>query len=256
MDKIDSVLRTKICRFVALLYAYGIEWLKSHRADLEGAVDNLSVPLLPPPRKIEELALPTQLKPGVYFLLHPTYDNILRYLSVRIAAIATEIHTLAQSLDRKTRNKILLDPFTLDNQVLCLNHTLCGLNPSELTDIDEAFRIASLIFLKALMRPFDVLALTSSTLITKLHERLIRLKNPPKPLMLWLLYMGMLAGGWLAPERFWMMSRVITDMRKDDDSMPGWLEVRSQLQELFWADEIFDRVGEKLWREVEAFAKM
>lgn len=240
VERISGVLRTKICR-----------------ADVEAAIDHSVYPALQPVSYTEPLSQRLALPgPTPQYNDHPAYESLLRYLSLPVAAIAVDFLALTTYLENETASHNLVDPFVLDDSVLSIQHRLARCNLDVLLPLDKAFRAASLVFIKCLIRPLGVVARTSTCKVTQVRENVDLSDDVPQPLLTWLLFMGLIGGPALHEERILISSKLVDEMKKmhADQSFPDWQCLRSKLKEIAWIDAILDGIGEKIWAELDAVA--
>jgi hypothetical protein len=157
-------------------------------------------------------------------------------------------------LNRETGQTKPLDPFLLDDSVLSIQHRLARLQYEENAPLDYAFRAACLVFIKCLIKRLNTVSQTSAQLMIEVQQNIERCEAIPQPLLLWLLYMGLIAGPPLHEERILLSSRLVDDMKLEHGTFPNWTYFKEQLRQVAWVDAILDRVGESISTELEAVA--
>ncbi|KIW08436.1 uncharacterized protein PV09_01339 [Verruconis gallopava] len=234
VNRISGVLRTKICR-----------------ADVEAAIDFETEPAIIYPDKTEVTSLQRELPgPAAHYTEHPAYSAVLRYLSVPLAGIASDLMSLVWYLESETASSKLLNPFTIDEKVLNLEYRLVRYKGDNLTLLDNAFRTACMIFIKCIITPISRVRSTSTALVNSLLKYVSRTSSLPYPLSLWILYMGQIAICELDYEKMAISSMLTNELRsKAQGTSPTWSTVKSHLKKIAWVDSIFDQVGEKIWTE-------
>jgi hypothetical protein len=225
------------------------------RADIESVIDHLGEPAIVLPADAEPMAVRLDLAgPVPQFTMHPAYSSILSHLSPPAAAIAVDFLALVTFLDQETKRFQLLDPFVLDDCVINLQHRFVRCDDDSLTPLDQAFRATCLIFLKCLSRPLNVVSVTTTPLAVRLGRHLATITVTPRPLLIWFLYMGMIAGDPLCLDRIWMASQLVDELRTAEGAILPWQNVKEQLREIAWVDAVLDEIGEKIWMEIETLA--
>jgi hypothetical protein len=239
VDSLSGVLRTKICR-----------------ADIEAAIDHFTTPAITYPTDGEPLAASLPFPgPLQHFETCPAADLLLDCISLPIAIIARDFLYLTTYLNENLRNHQLIDAFLLDDAALSLQHRLARCEGDWLSPLDRAFRVACLIYTKCLIKDLALVAQTSRRLVTQLWSNLELSETVPKPLLIWLLFIGLIGGQPLDEERIHMSALLVDELRTVGEQVfPSWLEVRAQLQQIAWVDAVLDGVGEQIWYELDAVA--
>jgi hypothetical protein len=117
--------------------------------------------------------------------------------------------------------------------------------------LDTSFKISTLIYLKALMRPLSSLSQTSSYLATTLKSSLCNVRDAPRSLTLWMGFWGLLASREGSEERGWFGDRILVDIMILKGRMCGWEEVRGDFGKVFWVGELFDEYSKEAWTGME-----
>lgn len=146
---------------------------------------------------------------------------------------------------------IPVDPVELDEHLMIFFHRLLSYKPDPLNALDDAFKIASILFLKSLMRPLSTLAQTSAFLASTLKSSLCLVRDAPRSLTLWLGLWGLLASKGGSEERGWFMDKILADVMVLKGRMCAWDEIRADLLMVFWVGEIFDVYSRKTWEEMK-----
>lgn len=146
---------------------------------------------------------------------------------------------------------IPVDPVELDEHLMIFFHRLLSFTPSPLKPLNHAFKIASILFLKSLMRPLSTLAQTSAFLASTLKSSLCLVRDAPRSLTLWLGFWGFLASKEGSEERVWFMDKILADIMVLKGRMCAWDETRVDLTKLFWVGEMFDAYSKRIWEEME-----
>jgi hypothetical protein len=238
VNKISGVLRTKICK-----------------ADLAAVIDLDIEPAIDPLLRTEPLAMSLS-SPGSIpqSTMHPFYNAVLSHLSPHVAAIAVDFLALVLYLNQETKDQRLIDPFLLDNSVLNLQYRLVRCDPNVLSDLDQAFGVACLLFIKCLTRQLKVVSSTSNPLVIRLRRHIEQIADPPQSLLVWMLYMGLIAGHPLCQDRITMASKLVNELRTADGALAPWTGTKDKLQKVAWVEAIFDAAGEIIWAELDAVA--
>lgn len=255
---ISGVLRTKICRKVIPKFKMSfIVLIYNHRADVECAIYHSCCPALPYPPASEPLSTRLQLPgPIAQFSMHPAYDSLLSHLNLPLAAVVVDFLSLVEYLDRETLSLQLLDPFILDNSVLSIQYLLARCDCDDMAPLDRAFRSACLVFIKCIIKHLGMVSRTSSPMVTRIRRNIELCENVPRPLLIWLRYMGMLAGSPLDEERIRISSSLVDVLKVGDQGFPAWSYLKRQLRQIAWVDTILDSVGENICEELDAVALM
>ncbi|TID25372.1 hypothetical protein E2P81_ATG04471 [Venturia nashicola] len=225
IQSIDSSLRTKVCR-----------------SDIEGAVDTLTLPVFPPVPPTS-----TQLTP----VTQSTTHSLSASLDATLSTIAKDIADFTILLNDMLEYHIPVDPVDLDEHLMIFFHRLLSFTPDPHNPLDHAFKIASLLFLKSLMRPLSTLAQTSAFLASNLKSSLCLVRDAPRSLTLWLGFWGLQASREGSEERGWFTDKILADVMVLKGRMCAWDELRIDLVKVFWVGNIFDAYSRIVWEELE-----
>lgn len=146
---------------------------------------------------------------------------------------------------------IPVDPVELDEHLMIFFHRLLKYTPPGQDHLDNAFKIATMLFLKALMRPLETLPQTSNFLASTLKDSLSHVRDAPRSLTLWMGFWGMLASKEGSEERTWFVDRILVDIMVLKGRMCDWDEIRPDLGKVFWVGEMFDVYSRRVWMEIE-----
>ena len=171
-----------------------------------------------------------------------------------VATIAGDFMAVVRYLNEQIDQGQLLDPFVLDDSVLCLQHRLASCNLALLGPLDRAYRASCLIFIKCLIRPLRVVARTSNPLVAQIQLNIGSVEETPKALLIWILFMGLIGGGPLQEDRIRISSKIVDLLKYGSQTFPSWEEVKKQLQQVAWVPAVLDDVGQEIWAELDAVA--
>ncbi|KAE9966922.1 hypothetical protein EG328_008516 [Venturia inaequalis] len=224
IQSIDPSLRTKVCR-----------------SDIEGAVDTLTSPIFPPVPPTS-----TQLTP----VTQSTAPSLSTSLDATLSMIAKDIADFTVLLNDMLEYHIPIDPVELDEHLMVFFHRLLSFKPLS-NPLNHAFKIASILFLKSLMRPLSTLSQTSALLASTLKSALCLVRNAPRSLTLWMGFWGVLASKEGSEEKGWFTDKILADVMVLKGRMCDWDEIRSHLLKVFWVGDMFDAYSRTVWEEVE-----
>jgi hypothetical protein len=212
--------------------------LTKPRADIEGAVDFVSAPYLP---VVERTERTTSFSiPNSPLDEQPQNSTFLFQINPCQASIARDILNLNRTIEQALTHKLPLDPDYLDQEAIFIQHSLLVCNTTTIGPFDHAFRIAALIYVKSLIRPVATIVQTSRILAEKLQAQLILARAHPTPLMNWMFFMGLMVSTKGSDEQAWFRGGLFTC---------DWPEMKADLKQVLWIDQIHDEFGEALWLE-------
>ncbi|QDS75659.1 hypothetical protein FKW77_007173 [Venturia effusa] len=222
---IDPSLRTKVCR-----------------SDIEGAIDTLTAPIFPP-------VSPTNTQ--LTLVSRSSTPTMIASLDTNLATTANDIADFTMLFNNMLEYHIPVDPVELDEHLMIFFHRLLSFTPFPYHHLDTAFKIASILFLKSLMRPLSTLAQTSAFLASTLRTSLCQVREAPRSLTLWLGFWGLLASKGESEERGWFVDKILADVMVLKGTMCIWEEMRVEMIKIFWVGEIFDGFSKQVWEEME-----
>lgn len=120
-------------------------------------------------------------------------------------------------------------------------------------ELGETFRLAALIYMKAILREFLPSTIGSRILISKLKkslENVLRTEVTPdsSSLLLWPLFMGGLASLQNCLDDTFFITHLVRLRRKLE--LYEWEDVKERLEHVLWIGRVLDRSGEDLWEEI------
>lgn len=226
------------------------------RADVEGAIESGILPLLDPP-SLPSAPLELPLRPGQ--LTDPSIFAIKRHilslcnLDPIIFNALTDLTKLSLAVDQSIQDgKATIHPGDLDEFVVNLHHRLLRVPLEAYTDINNACRFASLLYVKSLLRSSEMRWITVRV-AGKLRTALGGLVpcNYPMPLLCWLCYMG-LFGSMPAGDRWtWFANTLVYWYTLRRGRQPDWISLREELLQLPWIPYIHDAPGREQWQMIE-----
>jgi hypothetical protein len=223
--------------------------MKLYRADIIGAVDSLAKPHFPRPRRTT-LPLALQFLPADV----KSTEFLLADLQVKHSLVNAwkNLSNLCGALNYAAENKIVIDPYSFDEDIICVQWDLLQLLPAEQKTPERLCALTALIFIQMLTRdvPYDSYA--SDRLSRNLKEALslADIATWPVPLIFWLLFVGGLVSVGTT-ERQWFRKRlrVFIHMRGE---LTDWESAKSLLKKVLWVEGIDDPYGKVLWDDVDS----
>ena len=223
------------------------------RADVEGAVDSVSTPQLPPIIRSQ---------PPIFSMLEPTKalhrnNDLLHILSS--CDISQELRTSLLDLSRFSqaleyafsRPEVLLHPKAFDEDVISIQHDLLSIPGATESALATACRLGALIYVKTLTRDKPFSPPTSNVVVQKLKNSLTRVAGEPgaAPLVLWLYFMGGIAsqGQALRP---WFTKRLLEFVISPGELLT-WVSVKKALKKVLWIELIHEGPCKQFWNETE-----
>jgi len=223
---------------------------------VEGAIESDMLPLLDPPSPTNT-PLDLQLRPG-----EPTDPSgfatkrhilSLCNLDPIVLNALTDLAKFSLAVDQSIQEgKATIHPGVLDEFVVNLHHRLLKTPREAYTDINNACRFASLLYIKSLLRSSEM-GWISVRLAGKLRIALggIIPYEYPMPLLCWLCYMG-LFGSMPAGDRWtWFANSLVYWYTLRRGRQPDWISVREELLQLPWIPYVHDESGRAQWQMVE-----
>jgi hypothetical protein len=157
-----------------------------------------------------------------------------------LSDIAQDIINLSNTIQSAMALFLPLDPERLDQDAIFIQQSLLACEISGPSQLNHAFRIAALIYVKSLTRPVAAIAQTSQILAAKLQAQIILADAPSTPFLNWMHFIGFMASAKNSIERVWFL-RGLGDR--------DWVDLRGELKQVLWVSEVHDEFGEALWLE-------
>ena len=165
----------------------------------------------------------------------------------------TDLTKLSLAVDQSIQEgKATIHPGAMDEFVVNLHHRLLTTPREAYTDINNACRVASLLYIKSLLRSSEM-GWVSVRLAGKLRIALggILPYEHPTPLLCWLCYMG-LFGSMPAGDRWtWFANSLIYWYTLRRGRQPDWISLREELLQLPWIPYVHDEPARAQWQMVE-----
>jgi hypothetical protein len=235
--------------------------MKIIRADIEGSVDNLTRPVLPPLKRVA---------PPLYSTLPPfarrppseTFEELLQNSELRgqMKDILLELSNFTTAVEYYTTqshtHSVAIDPRSFDEDLLSITRDL--LEMDHLTVIESVLQIAALIFAKSIGRGLPSalgsnVAATGSRLLPKrlrlalqmaINADLMRFSTD---VLLWLLTIGGLASAQDLLEHSWFVDELV----KIDA-----VNASEMLREVFFVGVVHEQACRRLFEEVDLLRRL
>lgn len=154
-------------------------------------------------------------------------------------------------------NELIEATFSIQYQLLSsapLKDLSDGTFVYENDELDKAFRLGAIIYMKEILQEFTFSATGSRILVSKLGKSLdLVFTNGITPvsssLLLWLLFMGGVASIKNGMDRT-LFVRYLMRLRYDL-GIHEWEEVKDRLQNVLWIGKVLDKTGKALWEETQ-----
>lgn len=116
----------------------------------------------------------------------------------------------------------------------------------------EAFRLAAIVYMKAILRDFTVSATGCRILVSKLKTTLslVSVSEIAPSLLLWILFMGGVASAEDSSYRSYFNAHLVK--LQHGLCLKEWGDVKKRLQDVLWVGKVFDEPGSALWEEVRS----
>jgi len=165
----------------------------------------------------------------------------------------TDLAKLSLVVDQSIQEgKATIHPGAMDEFVVNLHYRLLKTPREAYTDINNACRFASLLYIKSLLRSSEM-GWISVRLAGKLRIALggIIPYEYPMPLLCWLCYMG-LFGSMPAGDRWtWFANSLVYWYILRRGRQPDWISLREELLQFPWIPYVHDESGRDQWQMVE-----
>ena len=219
---------------------------------MEGAVDSVSPPQLPPIIRSQ---------PPIFSMIQPIkalhLNDLLHILSS--SDISQELRTTVLDLSRFSqaleyafsRPGVLLHPRAFDEDVISIQHNLLSVPGTTESALATACRLGALIYVKTLTRDKPFSPSTSNVVVQKLKNSLTRVAGEPRaaPLVLWLYFMGGIASRGLVL-RPWFTNKLLEFVLSPGELLT-WMSVKKALKKVLWIELIHEGSCKQLWDETE-----
>jgi len=171
-----------------------------------------------------------------------------------ILDVLIDLTQLGLAIDQSMREgKATIHPGAMDEFIVNVYHRLLQASTETYTDLDNACRFASLLYVKTLLRSSDM-HWVSVRLAGKLRSALGALIpcGYPMPLLCWLCYMG-LFGSIPGGDRWaWFANTLVHWYTLRRGRQPDWTSLREELRQLAWIPHVHDEPGRTQWQMVES----
>ena len=183
----------------------------------------------------------------------PQLADVLAELRVFSKAVEQTLLTPEARLDPKS---FIEDWFSIQYQLL-LSAPKEDVSDSgsihENDDLEEAFRLAAILYMKEILREFLLSTIGSSILVSKLKTSLdnvltTEVTPASSSLFLWLLFMGGVASLQNNLDHTFFFTHLVCERRVLE--LYVWEDVKERLEHVLWIGRVLDKAGEELWEEV------
>lgn len=186
--------------------------------------------------------------------LLPQHVNVLTELCEFSGVIEQPLLTPEARLGPK---ELIEATFSIQYQLLSsapLEDISDGTFVYENDELDKAFRLGAIIYMKEILQEFTFSATGSRILVSKLGKSLnLVFTNGITPVssspLLWLLFMGGVASIKNGMDRT-LFVRHLMRLRYDL-GIHEWEEVKERLQNVLWIGKVLDKTGKALWEETQ-----
>lgn len=223
--------------------------MKIHRADIIGAVDTLSRP---------RLRRPVRTTTSLYHTmgldhLDQSFESMLfeSDFSPMLSGAFVDLHYLCQALERAVTDQIPINPRAYEEDLICIQHDLLMSECSAEQQLENACRLAALIFLQTIMRERPFVKSASTLLSRELKKSLLALEPErlPTNLFFWVIFMGGLVSA-RTEESLWYRTKLCEFLVWHPDLI-SWKDAKGELGKTLWIDCIQEEYGVKLWQGIE-----
>ena len=117
--------------------------------------------------------------------------------------------------------------------------------------MEEALRIAGLLYMHAMWQDFPFAALGPNKLIQRLKELVMVVEvgnEREESLVVWMLFMGAIAAVGKGASRIWFIAHL--QRVTDGLSLDRWDVVKAKLEALWWVERIHGKLCKAVWDEV------
>ncbi|KAB8346222.1 hypothetical protein FH972_023267 [Carpinus fangiana] len=227
--------------------------LKVYRTEVEGAVNFLSRPILPPYARVH---LPLEDTTPLEFAPRLNTEDLQRLLVAngvcsQLVQTLCNIARFARSLEYVLSDRLrLMVPNSYDEDLVCLQLQLLVIAVGDEVGLTRAMRLGGMLFVKSTSRGVGVAPPSSRKLLKNLKDSLLVLHPEQKaaPLLLWLTFVGG-AGSLGQPEHTWFVER----LRMITTHVPGlqaWEDVLQCLRSILFVESIHRGPCQSLWEEM------
>lgn len=213
-------------------------------------------PLLDPPgptfTPLELPLRPEQLKESFAFTAKRHVLSLCNLDPIVLNAL-TDLTKFSLVVDQSIQEgKATIHPGAMDEFVVNLHHRLLKAPLEAYTDINNACRFASLIYIKSLLRSNEM-GWVSVRLAGKLRTALGFMipSEYPMPLLCWLCYMGIFGSMPTGDRWTWFASTLIYWYTLRRGQQPDWVSLKEELLQLPWIPYVHDEPGLTQWQMVE-----
>jgi hypothetical protein len=170
----------------------------------------------------------------------------LQYIFLKLLLVTDAIkHALSQKA-------ALLDPRSLDEDFVLLQHELLTTTNIHKTGLTEACRLGALLYIRSITRPIDPVPKHPRPLVRNLGSTLATIDETAAttimPLLLWLIFMGGIATGDGTAQRSLFASK-LASLTVSHDELSAWDGIKSVLEETLWLQPIHEKACLRLWTE-------
>jgi hypothetical protein len=226
-------------------------------ADMQGSIDFLAHP---------HFLFVKSCKPTLYETLvgiedDDAVDNLsamLNYYRLQECLIDsyTQIRRFSKAIDTAlTRPSAALDSIAFVEDTYQIQYQLILLSSTPVIDmetqcLEEALRMAGLLYMKETLREYPLAVLGSINLVRRLKEALVEISENERfgPMLMWLFFMGAIPSK-KGQDRAWFTAQLVKLAMKM--GIDTWEEVKSVLQSVVFIDRIHGEACKGLWEEIE-----
>ena len=218
---------------------------------MDGAVDNLQEPRLPPVERVH-LPIITAVPSSRHDKTMGSFLELCESCGINNILIShlQDLFQFSLALEYALeRDEALFHPRAFDEDTISIQRALLA-DPGVEAPIERAFRISALIYMKTIMKEYPHLTTTSRILVQQLKVSLKEIDEDSVlvPLHLWLFFMGGVVSQGTS-ERAWFVANLVR--MTGAASMLNWEVIKAVLRMVLWVDNIHDRICRTLWDEVE-----
>lgn len=232
--------------------------LKVYRTEVEGAINFLTRPLLPPYHRVHlplEHVMPPELAGALdtnnlaVMLDGCGIDPKLSKTLCTVARFGRSLHHVLSSRD------MFMVPSSYDEDLICIQLELLSVDVYTESGLTRAARLGGMLFIKSTMRGVGIAPPSSRKLLQNLKDSLlvVRPEQRMAPLMLWLSVIGGIASLGL-PEHRWFVERLRL-ITNNVPSMRTWDDCLRCLRNMMWVDWIHKGPCMSLWEEMRGLDK-
>jgi hypothetical protein len=146
----------------------------------------------------------------------------------------------------------LLDPRSLDEDFVLLQHELLTTTNIQKAGLTEACRLGALLYIRSVTRQIHPAPKHPRPVVRNLGSTLVLIDETAAtttmPLLLWLIFMGGIAAGEGTAQRSLFASK-IASLIVSHDELSTWDGIKRVLEETLWLQLIHEEACVRLWTE-------